>query len=383
MAMKTSLYVHIPFCIRKCPYCDFNSLAGSEIPLSDYTHAVIAEMEIRRSLLPIDLSASTLYLGGGTPSLLEPDQIAAIVESAKRNYALSPDAEITLEANPGTVDGERLGSFRSKGVNRLSLGIQSFSDGMLTRLGRVHTAGEGVEAFNAAREAGFDNIGIDLIHSLPGQTPSMWLKELERAVSLRPEHISAYGLTVEPGTPFHSMEKEGLLLLPDDESAAEMFEMTSTYLRNAGYEHYEISNFALPGLRSRHNQVYWERGNYIGFGAGAHSFLSRPPYGRRWRNPDPPEIYIQTVSAGVVPELEKVSLTERQAMAEMLFLGLRMIEGVDVEKFRTEFGIPIEDAYGEQLPQLLDKGLLEWNYPLLRLSSKGLSISNQVVMLFL
>ena len=309
---------------------------------------------------------------------MEPDYIEAIVEGAKRLFGLPKDAEMTLEANPGTVDREKLSAFHLTGVNRLSLGIQSFSDKMLTRLGRVHTAEEGIEAFNSAREAGFDNIGIDLIHSLPGQTYRMWLKELEKAVSLRPEHISAYGLTVEPGTPFHYMEEAGDLLLPDDEEAAEMFEITSSFLRNAGYEHYEISNFALSGRRSRHNQVYWERRDYIGFGAGAHSFISQPSFGRRWRNTDQPEKYIQSIFAGKVPEVENSTLNKRQAMSEMLFLGLRMTNGIDVEKFKMDFNIPIEDAYPDQLPRLINKGLLECDGPMLRLSGKGIILSNQV-----
>ena len=259
--MQTALYIHFPFCVRKCLYCDFNSRAGSEIPQAAYTDALIREMELRRDTLPDGASASTLYLGGGTPSLLEPALVERIINAASRLFSLEPAAEITIEANPGTVNREKLADYRSAGVNRLSLGIQSFSEEMLARLGRLHTVHEGLSSFAAARTAGFANIGIDLIHSLPGQTLEMWRAELDRAVALRPEHISAYGLTIEAGTPFHDMERSGELVLPEEETAAEMFENTSDLLIEAGFEHYEISNFSLPGFRSRHNQVYWQRGD--------------------------------------------------------------------------------------------------------------------------
>lgn len=380
--MVTALYVHFPFCVRKCLYCDFNSVAGSPVDQKAYTDTLLREMELCREVMPANLTASTLFLGGGTPSLLEPRLIEEIIEAACRLFALEPDAEITIEANPGTVDLGKLSSIRSAGVNRLSLGIQSFSEEMLTRLGRAHSAREGLASFSAAREAGFANIGIDLIHSLPGQTPEMWQAELDQAVTLRPEHISAYGLTIEPGTPFHSMEQSGELDLPDEEASARMFENTSKLLHFSGYEHYEISNFSLPGFRSRHNQVYWQRVNYLGFGAGAHSFMSSPSFGRRWKNPDPPEMYMQAIANGVSPGEELSILKEREAMSEMLFLGLRMMEGVDGNRFSQEFGIALEEAYPEQLDELLAEGMLEWQSGRLRLTARGIILANQVVVRF-
>jgi oxygen-independent coproporphyrinogen III oxidase len=380
--MQTALYIHFPFCVRKCLYCDFNSLSGSEIPQAAYTDSLIREMDLRRASLTEEVFASTLYLGGGTPSLLEPFLVKQLIETARRLYGLAHDAEITIEANPGTLDSAALAAFRSAGVNRLSLGIQSFSEDMLTQLGRVHTAREGIASFSAAREAGFDNIGIDLIHSLPCQTIEMWRSDLDMAIALRPEHISAYGLTIEAGTPFHAMEQAGELHLPDEEISALIFEETSVALRYAGYEHYEISNFALAGFRSRHNQVYWQRGDYLGFGAGAHSYLSSPPFGRRWKNPDSPHDYMQAMAGETAPEDQLSILTEHEARSETLFLGLRMLEGVNSGIYLKEFGAPLEEAYRDELHMLLDRGLLEWQKGRLCLTNKGLILANQVFMQF-
>lgn len=326
--------------------------------------------------------AKTLYFGGGTPSLLEPRLVERIIEAAQRLFCLETDAEITIEANPGTVTREKLAAYRLAGVNRLSIGMQSFSDNMLLRLGRVHNAREGLDAFAFARDAGFANIGIDLIHSLPGEELAGWLTDLDQAVLLRPEHISAYSLTIEEGTPFHAMEKREELDLPCEETSAGMFEKTSGLLRQAGYEHYEISNFALPGYRSRHNQNYWQRGSYLGLGAGAHSFLPSPPFGQRWKNIDDPEGYLHILTDGGLPVDELSGLTEREAMAETLFLGLRMLEGIETERFRSEFGIPLHEAYPGELPGLLADGLLKLNNGRLRLSSRGLILANQVFIKF-
>ncbi|HTG81218.1 MAG TPA: radical SAM family heme chaperone HemW, partial [Geobacteraceae bacterium] len=283
--METSLYIHFPFCLKKCLYCDFNSLAGSRIKAGDYIAAAVREMALRAEKVAAPVSAPTLYIGGGTPSLMEPSLVGRLIDTAARLYGLAAGAEITLEANPGTLTAEKLAGYRAAGVNRLSLGVQSFDDAMLGVLGRVHTAREALDSYATARATGFVNIGIDLIHSLPGQTPEMWRGELTRAIDLGPEHVSAYGLTVEEGTPFQRLESDGRLSLPDEDAAVTMFRETGAVLGRAGYERYEISNFARPGFRSRHNQVYWRRGNYLGFGAGAHSFLRSPGFGVRWRNP--------------------------------------------------------------------------------------------------
>jgi oxygen-independent coproporphyrinogen-3 oxidase len=381
--MQIALYIHFPFCLKKCFYCDFNSVADAPVTVEEYGAALLREMELRAGRLDAPLSASTLYFGGGTPSLMPPALVGRIVETAARRYALDADAEITLEANPGTLTAAKLAGYRVAGVNRLSLGVQSFNDSFLQLLGRIHTAREAREAFAMARNAGFGNIGIDLIHSLPGETGAAWLEDLARGVSLGPEHISAYGLTIEEGTPFHDQEKEGRLHLPDEEAAVLMFRQTARFLRERGYEHYEISNFALPGFRSRHNQVYWHRGNYAGFGAGAHSFLKSSGSGVRWSNTLSPEVYQHAVARATLPEEELTSLTERDAMAEFLFLGLRMLEGVELALFYEEFGIDLENAYPGVLPGLFADGLLECRAGRLRLTARGVEFSNQVFLRFM
>ncbi len=379
----TALYIHIPFCVRKCLYCAFTSTDDAPLVTEEYVALILREMEVRAGVLAHPLYATTLYMGGGTPSLLEPSLVGSIIESASRWFKLDPLAEITLEANPGTVTAASLAGYRAAGVNRLSLGVQSFDDRMLARLGRVHTAREAREAFVMARRAGFDNIGIDLIHGLPGQDINHWREQLRVAVELRPEHISAYGLTVEEGTPFARLENQGVLALPEEEDAAAMFEETAELLAPAGYGQYEIANFALPGRRSRHNQVYWCRGNYLGFGAGAHSFLREPYPGIRWRNPDDLGAYGCSLAEGVLPETDRTPLAEKDAMAEWLFLGLRMLEGVEEEQFRAEFGAPLAEVHGAAIERLCEAGLLVREGEHLRLTRRGVILSNRVFAAFL
>jgi oxygen-independent coproporphyrinogen-3 oxidase len=381
--MQTSLYIHFPFCLKKCLYCDFNSLAGLPVKAEEYIAAVVREMELRALRLDSPVTAPTLYFGGGTPSLMEPGLVARLIEAAVKLFGLAADAEVTIEANPGTLTAEKLAGYRSAGVNRLSVGVQSFDDAMLAQLGRVHTVREALDSFAAARAAGFTNIGIDLIHALPGETPSMWRDDLDQAVRLRPDHISAYGLTVEEGTPFHALQSEGRLLLPGEEEGELMFRETPELLREAGYEHYEISNFALPGFRSRHNQVYWRRGNCLGFGAGAHSFLRVPAFGARWRNVLSPEAYLRAVSGATLPEEELILLAERDAMAEFFFLGLRILDGVEPAQFRREFGCAVAEAYPGEVERLTAEGLIECRGGFLRLTGRGLCLANQVFMRFI
>lgn len=373
-----SIYVHIPFCARKCLYCAFVSVADAPLPARDYVETVLREMALRAGKLPAVPRVSTIYLGGGTPSLLKPRLVGRIVDAAARHFALESRAEVTIEANPGTLTPASLAGYRAAGVNRLSLGVQSFDDRMLVRLGRVHTAREAREAFAAARAAGFDNISVDLIHSLPGQEPGQWLEELRHAAALGPEHISAYGLTVEEGTPFAREEEEGSLILPAEDDAARMFEETAEALAPAGYEHYEIANFARPGRRSRHNQVYWRRGTYLGLGAAAHSFLRDPRPGLRWKNPDDITAYARAIREGVLPDEGRISLTEREAMGEWLFLGLRILEGVETARFREEFGVNLDTTYGGEVERLCEAGLLAAEGGRLRLTRRGVLLSNRV-----
>lgn len=381
--MALSLYVHFPFCIQKCLYCDFNSTADSTVSPGDYVAALEREMELRARLLAAPPLAETLYFGGGTPSLMEPALVGRLIEAASKLLGLSDQAEITIEANPGILSLEKLKGYRTAGVNRLSLGIQSFDDMQLSRLGRAHNARQALEAFAAARTAGFCNIGIDLIHSLPGQSNAEWLDDLKTGVGLAPEHISAYALSVEEGTPFYNLAEAGNLDLPDEDSALAMFTGTIRFLDDAGFEQYEISNFARQGCRSRHNGAYWRRIDYLGFGAGAHSFSAAPGYGSRWKNREDVPGYLQQIVGGVLPEEERSYLDRRDAMAEWLFLGLRVMEGIDGVAFREEFGISLEEAYKVELPQLLTAGMLEWQGRRLRVTEQGLPLFNQIVARFL
>lgn len=344
---------------------------------------VLKELELRREMPERGSVAGTLYFGGGTPSLLEPTQVARIIEAAAKHYALAADAEITLECNPGTVTSGTLAAFRAAGVNRLSLGFQSLDDEFLEILGRAHSSGEALAAFRAAREAGFDNIGIDLMHSLPGQDLTRWQRELSHVCELNPEHLSVYGLSIEEGTPFALLEEQGLLLLPDEEEAARMYEMTAELLAASGYEQYEIANFARPGFRSRHNSGYWLRRPYLGFGAGAHSFLRQPEAGQRFSNTVKVEDYLALLCHGRLPTVESRNLSRDEAMAECLFLGLRLMEGVSLERFREEFSRSFQEAFGKVCADLFTGGLLEIKDGFVRLTGKALILSNQVFVRFL
>jgi len=381
--MELALYVHIPFCLRKCLYCDFASFADAPVPPAAYVAALVREMELRAARLARPVTAATLYLGGGTPSLLAPELVAGVVAAARRQFSLSDAAEVTLEANPGTLTVETLAGFRAAGVNRLSLGVQSFDDRLLAGLGRIHTAREAEAAVHLARTAGFSNLGLDLIHGLPGQDPTGWERDLRRATALAPEHISAYALAVEEGTPFHRLAATGELALPPEEEAVRMFEQTSEVLTACGYEHYEIANFARPGYRSRHNQVYWQRGPYLGFGAAAHSFLPTPGWGIRWRNPADPAAYRAALDRGGLPAGEVTPLSRQEAMGEWFFLGLRLREGVDLAAFPQEFGLTVAEAFPGVLDRLAGQGLVEVAEDRLRLTPKGLLLANQVFLAFL
>ncbi|GAM08538.1 oxygen-independent coproporphyrinogen-III oxidase-like protein YqeR [Geobacter sp. OR-1] len=376
-SVNLSLYIHIPFCVRKCLYCDF---ASSELPgvtHEEYVAAVVREMESRAKDLPEPAKTETMYIGGGTPSLLAPQLVEQLISAAQNHYHLAADAEITLEANPGTVTAESLAGYRSAGVNRLSIGVQSMDDAMLAILGRIHTAQQAREAVAIARQAGFDNIGIDLIHSLPGQTLDHWEQTLHDALALAPEHISVYGLTIEDGTPFAAMAESGEIALPAGDDSATMFEMAIALLPASSYEHYEIANFARPGRRSRHNQVYWRRGNYLGFGASAHSFLRAPGFGKRWSNtPDIGEFCRAGSSPHTGEDVEH--LTKQDAMGESLFLGLRMLEGIDPEDFRNEYGESIDEAFPGVLDRHTGNGLLHKIGPRIALTGRGILLANLV-----
>ncbi len=378
--MRASLYFHIPFCLKKCGYCDFSSFDSPAMSLEAYEELLRDELALAAESFPV-ASVPTVYFGGGTPSLLAPGQVARLLRRAGDQFPLESEAEVTLEVNPGTVTLDTLSGYRDAGVNRLSVGVQSLDDRELALLGRIHTSARATEAIVAARWAGFDNIGIDLMHSLPGQSLGQWGETLGRAIDLGPEHISAYGLSIEEGTPFASMVDSGELTPADPDLAADMFELTRDVLARAGYEHYEISNFARPGCSSRHNRVYWRRGSYLGLGAAAHSFVRHPGFGLRWENPAGLEEYATLVRGGAnCPVKHEVS--REDAMAEFFFLGLRLLEGVDLDGFSREFGTDAETRFPGIIARQVTAGLLSREGSRLRLTRRGIMLANRVLAAF-
>ena len=381
--MPAGLYIHYPFCLQKCLYCDFNSSATPGIEPTQYVALLLREMELRQAGLGEPASAATLYFGGGTPSLLEPGQVGSLVEAAARRFGLQADAEVTLEANPGTLTPEKLAGYRAAGVNRLSLGIQSFEDRLLGRLGRLHTAREALLAFDWARRAGFANISIDLMHSLPEQSLPQWRRALGQAIALCAEHVSAYALSVEPGTPFAGLQATGRLPLPGEEQAARMFEATARLLGEAGYRQYEISNFARPGRESRHNSAYWSRESYLGFGAGAHSFLNRDGLGRRWHNPAQPADWARALRGGAPAEEEPETLTLAEAVSESFFLGLRMLDGLDLASLEARYGQAALARHLAEAARLEAEGALRREGSRIRLAPELVILANSVFARFL
>lgn len=377
--MFSRLYVHVPFCVAKCHYCAFISGTPHEQELAEYPELLMRQLQLHPAAgRPVD----SIYFGGGTPSLLQPPQLDRLLKGIASHTGIQPDAEITLEANPGTIDGISLKGFRDSGINRISLGIQSFDDRTLKSLGRIHTAEQSRQALRDARDAGFSNVSIDLIHSLPGQSLDQWKSELLRATELSPDHISIYGLTVEEGTPFARVYPPGSPELADEDLSADMFELADEFLPAAGFEHYEIANYARPGYRSQHNSGYWRRDGYLGLGVAAHSFL-RKGYGVRFSNPDTLEEYRRGVLSGHPERLGEFELPLSEAMAEYMYLGLRLSDGVNRHSFELEFGRSFESVYGAVMSDLVKFGLLNQNDAAITLTRRGMLISNQVFSRFI
>ncbi|MGD8366709.1 MAG: radical SAM family heme chaperone HemW [Desulfobacterales bacterium] len=352
---KAGLYVHIPFCLRKCRYCGFAS--GEDLSLQHrYAAAVCREMAmVERAAFP---AFDTLYIGGGTPTVIEEHLLLRILETALAGFAFTDAPEVTVEANPGTVSLDRLMNLRKAGVNRINLGIQSFADENLAFLGRIHTARLGAESIGHARSAGFANVGIDLIYGLPGQGTAAWIAELEKAVSFSPEHLSCYMLTFETGTPLERDLAAGRIETPEEKTVAELFSTTSEILRSRGYLHYEISNFARSArFCSRHNQKYWHLAPILGLGPSAHSYLPAPPV--RWWNLARTADYVTALEEGRLPVQEKENLTVEQCLTEALFLSLRTAAGIDPDGFVRRFGFSLEERFGGVLAELKTGGMLK------------------------
>jgi oxygen-independent coproporphyrinogen-3 oxidase len=369
------LYVHIPFCSAICNYCNFNRGLFDAGLKARYLDALLAEIRTRAG----GEAADTIYFGGGTPSLLEPEEVAAVVDLCRQSCDVSPDAEVTLEANPETVTADRLRGFRDAGVNRLSFGVQSFRDEELGRLSRLHSADRAREAVGLARGAGFDNVSLDLMMWLPQQSIPQWLESVDALVDLSPEHASLYLLEVYPNAPLRDeMARARWSLAPDDD-AAEMYLQGLARLDAAGYEQYEISNVSRPNRRSRHNLKYWTDQEWLGFGCGAHSTRS----GVREKNIASTTDYISAVAAGAVVAVERRALTEQERMEEAVFTALRLTEGVRLETIARRYGVDVWARYRPGLQPFVDEGLLIYDGDALRLTRDGMLLANEIMTVFI
>ncbi|MCL2604217.1 MAG: radical SAM family heme chaperone HemW [Defluviitaleaceae bacterium] len=370
------IYIHIPFCENKCAYCDFlsfppqafNFVSNRHEVAADYTRALLAELRAAREGDMKNRIIETIYIGGGTPTAIPASFLCDIIKEAKR-FEVTSDAEITVEMNPG--GRFPLPALRAAGVNRLSIGLQSFQDPLLKKIGRTHTAKDFIETFRAARDAGFDNINVDLMFSLPGQSREDWREGLERLAALRPEHISTYSLTPAEGTPLWDGLESGKITLPDDEADRGMYYDANRILAAAGYVRYEISNFALPGRESKHNVNTWKRRPYRGFGLGAHSYEQSGQGGIRWHNTENMGKYLQT------PSLREniIHLTEKDAMAETMILGLRLTEGIALNQLKAEYG---PNVYAAEIAALIANGLLAKKEGRIFLTARGTDLANRV-----
>lgn len=375
---QAGLYIHIPFCRQKCFYCDFPSFAGKEEVFAEYTDVLCRELEEGAEELA-GYEIKSVFVGGGTPTVLPMEFMERIMEKVFTCYEIQPDAEITTEANPGTLDEAVCRRLRSMGFNRLSMGLQAWQDELLLRLGRIHDRAQFLENLDNARKAGFDNINADLMFALPGQTLAQWEETLDAVIGLGLEHISAYSLIIEEGTPFYEWCEKGIYQEADEETDRAMYAMAQKKLVGGGYHQYEISNFAKKGKESRHNKIYWMDEEYRGFGMGAHSYWQ----GRRFHNPGTLEKYLRKVERGEILREEVEVLSLEEEMSEFMFLGLRMTRGIEKERFLRRFGKNVEEIYGEKIRKLQEKGLLEEKEGWLRLTGRGIDVSNHVFVEFL
>ena len=386
-----SLYVHVPFCKTKCPYCDFNTYQGIENLMGPYLNAVTLELDLWGETLGHPL-VNTVFFGGGTPSYLPPGQIQHILAKIASSYTVSDAAEITIEANPGDLDQRACEALLRQGVNRLSIGVQSLDNDLLSLLGRRHSADQALEAFGAARNAGFSNVNLDLMYGLPQQTYKHWVDTMGLMLSQMPSHISLYCLTLEEGTPLHRWVEQGKLPTPDPDLAADMYHHAESVLENAGYHHYEISNWCLPGLESRHNMAYWLNQAYLGVGPGAHSSLSQ----HRFWDASSPVKYLAEVERWARAEARPVGeitgdLLENippvggyeycggdTSFAEAMILGLRLLDGMDLEAESVRLGEDLGSWFDTEIGDLVDLGLLDLRGSELCLTKPAYLIANQV-----
>jgi len=382
MGQSLAVYVHIPYCARKCAYCDFNSYDRfGEPQVERLIRALRREMALAARRPEVTgRPVTSVFFGGGTPTVLNGEQLADLLTTLTSLFPLAPGAEVTSEANPGTVDEAKLAAMRQAGFNRLSLGAQARQDHLLERLGRIHRAPEVEESVRAARRSGFDNLNLDLMYGLPGQTLADWRDTLDWAVSLGPEHISAYSLIIEPGTPFGALHERGLLTLPGEDLEAAMDEMVLETLPKSGLEAYEVSNFARTGHRCRHNLVYWHNEEYLGLGPGAFGFLGGE---RSWNLRRPQDYEAALLEQDRLPVEDRERPDPATSMGETVMLGLRLTEGLELERFRRRFGRSLQEVYSEPLQRLVGLGLLERGPGHVRLTRRGRQVGNRVFAEFL
>ena len=376
---ELSLYVHIPFCVRKCLYCDFLSFSVAEKRerIINYVNLLAKEIKMWGEDCK-DRTVVSIFFGGGTPSLLEGNEMELLMEQIRESFVLTKDAEITMEMNPGTVSRENLVAYQKAGINRLSIGLQSARDEELKAIGRIHTYAEFQDSFARARQAGFENINIDLMAALPGQDIASYRSTLEKAVAFSPEHISSYSLILEEGTFLYDRQDD--YRFPTEDEEREMYDLTEEILQNAGYHRYEISNYAKDGYECRHNKVYWRRGDYLGLGLGASSMMEN----RRWKNPSDPEEYRRYVE-GKKPlkGISMQTLTVQEQMEEFMFLGLRLTAGISIREFAACFGTDIESVYGEVLERHYRQKTMQKSGDRIWLTKRGMDVSNYVMADFL
>jgi len=375
---KLELYFHIPFCVRKCLYCDFLSAPGDDATKDAYMNALLTEVKERAAEYSA-YEVDTVFIGGGTPSLVAGVWMERLLDTVRERYCLSEQAEITIEVNPGTVDEEKLRSYFGAGINRLSIGLQSAKDEELKTLGRIHTWQDFRKTYELAGKVGFTNINVDVMSALPGQTENSYFATLEAIMTLQPQpkHISAYSLIVEEGTPFYEMEEKGMLALPEEECERRMYQETGIRLAKHGYVRYEISNYAKEGYACRHNCGYWRRTDYVGFGIGAASLVKNC----RFRNSEDLKEYLENP---LECRCDRQELTREEQMEEFMFLGLRMTEGVSRNEFRQQFGTDLDETYGDVIERNKKDGLL--TCPVedrVTLTEKGMDVSNYVMAQFL
>jgi putative oxygen-independent coproporphyrinogen III oxidase len=376
--MPFSLYVHIPYCLVKCPYCDFNAYGVRKWPEEQYIDALSAELRHYAAQAPWQgETVETIYFGGGTPSLFTPSSIGRFLHLVADLFPLAPHPEVTLEADPASATLDSLIGFREVGVNRLSFGVQSFQDHLLKTLGRLHTGEDGLRVLAWAKAAQFSRVNMDLIFGAPGQTLASLEEDLSHAFACAPDHISLYNLTYEEGTPFFTKKKNGQLHPIDEDEEVAMYALIRERCLSQGYRHYEISNFARPGCASRHNSNYWKGGSYLGLGAGAHSFVHTPGWGRRWSNERNPKMYIQQALANGQTRSFDETLTRVQARGEFLFLHLRQLAGLEFDVFMNRFGSSLMDEF-PHVRDLTAEGLLSEDPQRIALTPKGLLIADSI-----